>query len=134
MSNRITTGRVHLSRSFIFVSFILLFACSSTKEIDALPVFSLVMGKSKTDILACAGHPYQEAMRGDAIILGYYKEEALLDRSNVVSKGSFPEPRHSCWANLLLENDHVTGVEFWPVPDTVTNTYNCQSIFEACGR
>ena len=73
-------------------------------------------------------------MRGDTIILRYYKEEALLDRSNVVSKDSFPEPRHSCWANLLLEADRVTGVEFRAVPDTANNTYNCQSVFDPCGR
>jgi hypothetical protein len=91
------------------------------------------MGKTKTSLLACAGPPNQELKTGDAITMRYYKEAPMLEESKVGSKGSIPGGHRGCWANLLIEDDRVTGVEFRPVPDAETNPQSCQDIFEPCG-
>ncbi|MGH7258335.1 MAG: hypothetical protein ACREIM_08150, partial [Nitrospiraceae bacterium] len=74
-----------------------------------------------------------ELTTGDAIILRYYKEAPMLEESKVGSKGSIPGVHRGCWANLLIEDDRVAGIEFRPVPDTETNPQSCQDIFEPCG-
>lgn len=119
-----------MSLGGVFICFILLFACSGLKKAEPLPISSTLISKTKTEILVCAGPPYQEAKAGKATILKYYKEEALLDSSDVVGKGSISGIRRRCWAHILIEDDRVTGVEFRPVPDMYP--YTCQAIFEPC--
>src|SRR5262249_15507452 len=42
------------------------------------------------------------------------------EESQPFLKGSQPTTHHGCWANLLIEKDQVTGVEFATVPSLLS--------------
>jgi hypothetical protein len=95
------------------------------------PTAKRLVGKTRADILQCAGPPVTEVPYGHGVIFRYYKEAPIFEESRPFLKGSMAQEHHGCWASLLLEQDHVTGVEFRPVPDG-TEYDHCEYIFVRC--
>lgn len=57
----------------------------------------------------------------------------MFEESRPVLKGSQPGLHHGCWANLLMENDRVAGVEFRNVPEGAEGAHDeCEEIFKLC--
>lgn len=99
------------------------------------PTPSPLIGMTGDAVLSCAGPP-QDRLNMDhgVAVFRYYKEAAMLDESQVGSKGSVPGAHRGCWANLLVEKGTVTGVEFRPIPDQERDPFLCRQIFEGCSQ
>ena len=95
------------------------------------PTAKRLVGKTRAELLQCAGAPLREVPYGHGVVLRYYKEAPMFEESRPFLKGSIAQEHHGCWASLLLEQDEVTGVEFRPVPDG-TEYDHCEEIFLRC--
>jgi hypothetical protein len=95
------------------------------------PTAKRLVGKTRAEVLQCAGTPLREVPYGHGVIFRYYKEAPMFEESRPFLKGSIAQEHHGCWASLLLEKEEVTGVEFRPVPDG-TEYDHCEDIFARC--
>jgi hypothetical protein len=95
------------------------------------PTAKRLVGKTRAELLQCAGTPLRELPYGHGVIFRYYKEAPMFEESQPFLKGSMAQEHHGCWASLLLEQDEVTGVEFRPVPDG-TEYDHCEDLFVRC--
>ncbi|HSA65928.1 MAG TPA: hypothetical protein VLE25_14655 [Nitrospira sp.] len=118
------------------VTIVLLFSgCGSTppETKSDNPTARRLLGKTRAELLQCAGTPLREVPYGPGVILRYYKEAPMLEESRSFLKGSTPGEHHGCWASLLIENEEVTGVEFRTVPQGAGNEDDdCEVIFTGC--
>jgi hypothetical protein len=89
-------------------------------------------GKSKEQVLACAGSPLREWQEGEITLLRYYREASLLEESMVASKGSRPTLHHGCWATVAMQGNRVDEVRYRFVPDSVDASDHCEEIFAGC--
>jgi hypothetical protein len=109
-----------------------LIGCAVSQPIEASPTGKALLGKSKQELVACAGNPLQETKTAEGIVLAYYKEAPMFEESFASSKASRPGAHHGCWARLLMEDDRVVGVEYRSVPPSVDATDHCEEIFRTC--
>lgn len=91
-----------------------------------------LIGKTKQELLACAGPPVSESTRGDRVVFLYYKEASLLEESFPGSKSSFAKEHHGCLATLSLQNDRVSEVHYESVPSSYQDEDHCEEIFDPC--
>jgi hypothetical protein len=96
------------------------------------PTAKRLVGKTRAELLQCAGPPIREVPYGHGLIFRYYREAPMFEESSPFLKGSIANEHHGCWANLLLEQDEVTGVEFRPVPEGGQYDDHCEDIFVRC--
>lgn len=123
----------HLATLVVLVATGLQFACHSTPPItEGYPHQQALRGKSKQEVLACAGAPLQEREEGALTTLRYYKEAPLLEESMVGSKGSRPTVHHGCWATVILQDQRVEQVRYRFVPSSVDASNDCEEIFANC--
>ena len=110
-------------------------ACAALKDhqppVQEPSAQSSLIGMTKDAVRSCAGSPLNELkLNDDVAVLRYYKEAAMLDESQVGSKGSISGVHRGCWAGLLMEKGKVTGVEFRPAPDQERDPFLCHQMFE----
>ena len=91
-----------------------------------------LLGKSKQELVACAGNPLEETKTAEGTVLTYYKEAPMFEESFSLSKGSTAGAHHGCWAHLLVEDNRVVGVEYRSAPRSVDATDHCEEIFHTC--
>ena len=91
-----------------------------------------LMGKTKQEVLACAGIPIKDNEYGDVAELIYYKEASLLEESFPSSKGSVPRSHHGCRASVQLKGNRVMEVHYQSVPNSYHDEDHCDEIFEFC--
>ncbi|MBS0171882.1 MAG: hypothetical protein JSR62_16160 [Nitrospira sp.] len=107
--------------------------CQSVPPVtEGYPHQQGLLGKSKQDVLACAGPPLQERGEGALTTLRYYREAPLLEESMVGSKGSRPTVHHGCWATVILQDQRVDRVRYRFVPSSVDASNDCEEIFADC--
>lgn len=106
--------------------------CMSPAQVGQYPNQQSMVGKSKAQILACAGSPEKENFDGKKTFFRYYREAPILEESRPVGKGSFATIRHGCWATVGLIDDRVADVHYRFVPPTFDASNDCEEIFEAC--
>lgn len=116
----------------LIVSFIGLVGCAASQPIEASPTGKALLGKSKQELVACAGHPLKETKTAEGTVLSYYKEAPMFEESFASSKSSRSGAHHGCWAHLLMADDRVAGVEYRSVPLSVDATDHCEEIFHTC--
>ena len=109
-----------------------LIGCAASQPIEPSPNGKALLGKSKQELVACAGTPLEETKTAEGIVLTYYKEASMLEESFSFSKGSRSGVHHGCWAHLLMGDDGVVGVEYRSVPRSVDATDHCEEIFHTC--
>ena len=109
-----------------------LIGCAASQPIESNPIGKVLIGKSKQELVACAGNPFQETRTTEGTVLTYYKEAPMLEESFSFSKGSRSGMHHGCWAHLLMGDDRVVGVEYRSVPRSVDATDHCEEIFHTC--
>jgi hypothetical protein len=95
------------------------------------PTAQRLVGKTRAELVQCAGRPAKEVPYGHGVIFRYYKEAPIFEESRPFLKGSIAQEHHGCWASLLLETDQVTGVEFRTVPEGIEYDH-CEEIFVNC--
>jgi hypothetical protein len=101
-------------------------------QVGEYPNQQKMTGKSKSEILACAGAPKKETKEGKFTLLRYYREAPILEESQPVGKASFPTIHHGCWATVVLTDDQVVDVRYRFVPPTFDASNDCEEIFEPC--
>ena len=109
-----------------------LIGCAASQPIAPNPIGKALLGKSKQELVACAGNPLQETKTAEGTVLTYYKEASMLEESFSFSKGSRSGVHHGCWAHLLMGEDRVVGVEYRSAPRSVDATDHCEEIFHTC--
>ena len=111
----------------------LVLACQSAPPItEGYPHQHSLKGKSKEQVLACAGTPLREWQNGEFTLLRYYREAPLLEESMVSSKSSRPTVHHGCWATVTLQHNQVNQVHYRFVPGSVDSSNDCEEIFARC--
>lgn len=129
---RPTGFRAH-ARLVILLATGLQFGCQSTLPVtEGYSHQQGLRGKSKQEVLACAGAPLQERAEGPLTTLRYYQEAPLLEESMVGSKSSRPTVHHGCWATVFLQNERVDQVHYRFVPSSVDASNDCEAIFANC--
>jgi hypothetical protein len=116
----------------LMVGFVGLIGCAASQPIEPNPTGKALLGKSKQELLACAGNPLEETKTAEGIVLSYYKEAPMFEESYSLSKGSRSGAHHGCWAHLLMGDDRVVGVEYRSAPWSVDATDHCEEIFHTC--
>ena len=117
---------------FLVTGCVGLIGCAASEPIAPNPSGKALLGKTKQDLVVCAGNPLAERKTVEGTVLAYYKEAPMLEESFASSKASRPGAHHGCWARLLMEEDHVVGVEYRSVPPSVAATDHCEEIFRSC--
>ncbi|MFM8551528.1 MAG: hypothetical protein ACKOCD_04320 [Nitrospiraceae bacterium] len=93
---------------------------------------SHLMGKTKADLLACAGAPISDTRHDQQNVLLYHKDAPTFDQSFFGSKASVSGIHHECTAVLTIQNDRVVAVEYRPFPPSVAADDHCEEIFRSC--
>jgi hypothetical protein len=109
-----------------------LIGCAASQPIAPNPIGKALLGKSKQELVSCAGNPLEETKTAEGPVLTYYKEAPIFEESFSLSKGSTSGVHHGCWAHLLMEDDRVVGVEYRSVPRSIDSTDHCEEIFHTC--
>ena len=123
---------IHTISVLVVCTAVWLVGCAASQPIAPNPIGKALLGKSKGELISCAGNPLQERKTAEGPVLTYYKEAPMFEESVSLSKGSGPGVHHGCWAHLLLGDDRVVGVEYKSVPRSVDSTDHCEEIFRAC--
>lgn len=126
--------RARTRRSFlVFLTIAVVVGCHHAPPItEGYPHQQSMRGKSKEQVLACAGSPLREWREGEITLLRYYREAPLLEESMVSSKGSRPTLHHGCWATVTVHENRVDEVRYRFVPDSVDASDHCEEIFAGC--
>jgi hypothetical protein len=91
-----------------------------------------LIGKTKQELLACAGNPVGEKTQDDLTVFTYYKEASLLEESFPEARSSFSKVHHGCRATVVLQRDRINDVRFKSVPSSYQDEDHCVEIFERC--
>jgi hypothetical protein len=128
-----TPGNARLALLFM-CPMLLFLACAMADQREARDSQRqhILIGKTKQDVLACAGAPIRGSEDGEMAELIYYKEASLLEESFPGSKGSIARIHHGCRAKVQFKGDRVTGVSYQSVPNSYHDEDHCDEIFESC--
>ena len=129
---RLSHIRVHQGILIAFLTGIMSGCHSAPPVTEGYPHQQALRGKSKEQVLACAGAPLQEREDGAVTILRYYKEAPLLEESMVASKSSRSTIHHGCWATVVIQDRRVDQVQYRFVPGSVDASNDCEEIFSNC--
>ena len=102
---------------------------SAVKMADALK------GKTKQDLLACAGAPRRVTTSEGLTAMVYEHDAELVERSvpGAKSSGARDVP-HSCRATVILKDDRVSDVRYESVPKWIGAEDHCEEIFVRCAQ
>ena len=131
------TMQTHMIRAIsvlVACTAVWLIGCAASQPIESSPIGKALLGKSKQELVTCAGNPLEETKTAEGTVLSYYKEAPMFEESFVSSKSSRSGAHHGCWAHLLIGDDRVVGVEYRSVPRSVDATDHCEEIFHTCGQ
>ncbi|MBU6435011.1 MAG: hypothetical protein KJS98_17025 [Nitrospirae bacterium] len=102
---------------------------------DAVKMTNALKGRTKQDLLTCAGAPRSESTSQGLTVLVYQEEAELVERSipGAKSSGARDVP-HSCRATITLKNDRVAEVRYESVPEWLGAENHCDQIFARCAH
>jgi len=123
---------IRATSALVVCTAVWLVGCVASQQIEPNPIGKVLLGKSRHELIACAGNPLQEAKTAEGTVLSYYKEAPMFEESVPFLKGSRPGAHHGCWAHLLMEEDRVIGAEYRSVPRSIHATDHCEEMFRAC--
>lgn len=92
----------------------------------------VLIGKTKEELLACAGPPVSEKVKSGRTVLVYYREASQLEESFPGSKGSFAMVHHGYRATIMLLEDHIDEVRYESVPRSYRDEDHCEDVFAGC--
>jgi hypothetical protein len=102
---------------------------SAVKMADALK------GKTRQDLLACAGAPRRVITSEGLTVMVYEHDAELVERSvpSAKSSGARDVP-HSCRATVILKDDQVADLRYESVPKWIGAEDHCEEIFARCAQ
>jgi hypothetical protein len=98
----------------------------------SFPSQRALIGKTESEVLACAGEPRTRSATGEEVRLTYRRTAPVFEESFASSKTSMPCPRHACEAVVVLKGDRVTEVQYHPTPQSLGGCEHCEEIFRKC--
>lgn len=107
-------------------------ACATVPQDGSFPAQKALIGKTTSEVLACAGEPSRKYVSEDETILAYQRGAPVFEESYTISKTSVPCPRHACEAVVVLKGDRVTEVRYHPTPHAIGGCEHCEEIFQKC--
>lgn len=101
----------------------------------AVKMADALKGKTKQELLACAGAPRRESTSEGLAALVYQEEAELVELSipGAKSSGARDVP-HRCRATVMLQDNRVTDVRYDSVPAWIWAEDHCESIFVRCAQ
>jgi len=108
--------------------------CAAPARVGEYPNQKTMTGKTRTEILACAGLPSGERTEHDVTVLRYYREAPILEESQPIGKSSVSTIRHGCWATVVLAEDRVVDIRYRFAPPSFDASNDCEEIFAPCVR
>lgn len=106
--------------------------CQPVPKAEPSAVQAGLIGKTKQDILACAGAPTHETTADDAATLTYYKRASPLEHFFSATRSSVACPRRGCEATVTLKDGRVTSVQYRAEPEALDGCEACDAIFADC--
>lgn len=106
--------------------------CATPAPPQPGPIQRALIGKTKQDLLACAGVPQREATVEGVTVLTYYRRASPLEHYFSAARGSVPCPRRGCEATVELKEDRVASVTYQAVPEALDGCEECDEIFAPC--
>ena len=97
---------------------------------DHVKMADALRGKTKQDLLACAGAPRRES-ESEGLAALVYQAEVELSVPGAKSSGPRDVP-HSCRASVHLRAGRVTDVRYESVPAWLGAENHCEEIFARC--
>lgn len=116
----------------VLVAMGLLAGCATSGPDGSFPAQKALIGKSESEMLACAGEPKQRSTSADETKLTYHRAAPVFEGSFAGSKSSVPCPRHACEAVVVLKDDRVSEVQYHPTPRSLGGCEHCEEIFRTC--
>jgi hypothetical protein len=110
----------------------LLAGCITSVPEGGFPAQKALIGKSESEMLACAGEPKKRSSSGEETRLTYHRKAPVFEESFAISKTSVPCPRHACEAVVILRGDRVAEVQYHPTPQSLGGCEHCEEIFQKC--
>ena len=102
---------------------------------DAVKMTEVLKGKTKQDLLACAGAPRRVSTAEGLTSLLYEEAAELVELSVPGAKSSGPrDVPHRCRATVTLKENRVTDVRYESVPAWVGAENHCDAIFARCAQ
>lgn len=125
--------RLALTGIVVILAPLVINGCAEAPTSHPVTAQQYLIGKSESEILACAGTPQTVSSQDGLRVLSYSKEAGLLEESFPGSKGSFPEGvRHSCTVIVTLQNDQVIQVQYRITPQSTATHEHCEEVFQHC--
>lgn len=117
-----------------FVSLVSLTACAEvSREGEGYHrAQQALIGKTKQELVACAGPPVSEKVKTDRTVMVYYREASQLEESFPSAKGSYAMVHHGCRATIVLRVDRVDNVRYESVPSSYRDEDHCEELFVGC--
>jgi hypothetical protein len=116
----------------------LLFAACAGGPADrpaAVKMADVLKGKTKQDLLGCAGVPRRETSSDGLTAMLYQEEAELVELSIPGAKSSGPrDVPHRCRATVILKDGRVTDVRYESVPEWLGAENHCDAIFARCSQ
>ena len=109
-----------------------LLSCATVPPDGSFHVQKALLGKTESEVLACAGEPKQKSVSGEETRLTYHRKAPVFEESFATSKTSMPCPRHDCEAVIVLKDGRVAEARYHPSPPSVGGCEHCEEIFRAC--
>ena len=106
--------------------------CVTSVPEGGFPAQKALIGKSESEMLACAGEPKKRSASDEETRLTYHQKAPVFEESFATSKTSMPCPRHACEAVVVLKGDRVAEVQYHPTPRSLGGCEHCEEIFRAC--
>ena len=115
---------------------LLVTACAGGQDGSyAVKMAEVLKGKTKQELLACAGAPRRVSMSEGLTSLLYEEAAELVELSvpGAKSSGSRDVP-HRCRATVTLNENRVTDVRYESVPAWIWAEDHCEGIFLRCSQ
>ena len=116
---------------------LLLTACAGGQadRSSAVKMADVLRGKTKQELLACAGAPRSERTSQSLTTMVYQEEAELIELSvpGAKSSGARNLP-HRCRATVLLKDGRVADVHYESVPAGLGAEDHCDEIFAHCSQ
>jgi len=116
---------------------LLLTACAGgpADRSSAVKMADALKGKTKQDLLACAGAPRRVTTSEGLTAMVYQHDAELVELSvpSAKSSGARDVP-HSCRATVILKDDRVADLRYESVPAWLGAEDHCEEIFVRCAQ
>ncbi len=125
--------RLTLTDIVVILAPLVINGCAEAPTSRPVTAQQYLIGKSESEVMACAGAPQTVSSQDGSRVLRYSKGAGSLEESFPGSKGSHPEgARHRCTAIVTLQNDRVTQVQYRVTPQSTATHEHCEEIFQHC--